>query len=118
MVGTQCGDEALREIAHSLFQALRPYDLCVRFAGDEFVIVLGDCSREAAKLKRRELQERIEQIALTAGAGCRVGVSAGAAVYPHDGHSADLLLSCADRRMYSDKESRKGSLAPLLSRSN
>jgi diguanylate cyclase (GGDEF)-like protein/putative nucleotidyltransferase with HDIG domain len=106
--GHETGDEALREIAQALLQALRPYDMCVRFAGDEFVVVLGDCPREAAELKRIELQELIERITVTADAAVvTVGASAGAAVYPHDGHSANLLLSCADRRMYNDKAARR-----------
>src|SRR5207245_988170 len=46
--GHNVGDHALREVAQALQGALRPYDLCVRYAGDEFIIVLADCSRDAA----------------------------------------------------------------------
>ena len=60
--GHNVGDRALREVADALQGTLRPYDLCVRYAGDEFIVVLTDCSREAAELKRRELQERIAEI--------------------------------------------------------
>src|SRR5438309_11060838 len=42
--GHNVGDHALRAVAQELQQALRPYDLCVRYAGDEFIVVLGDCS--------------------------------------------------------------------------
>ena len=47
--GHHVGDHALREVAAALQGALRPYDLCVRYAGDEFIVVLADCSREAAE---------------------------------------------------------------------
>ena len=47
--GHHVGDHALREVADALQGALRPYDLCVRYAGDEFIVVLADCSREAAE---------------------------------------------------------------------
>ena len=40
--GHHVGDAALRAISGELQLALRPYDLCVRYAGDEFIVVLGD----------------------------------------------------------------------------
>src|SRR5207244_5205353 len=54
--GHNVGDHALREVATALQSGLRSYDLCVRYAGDEFIVVLADCSRELAEVKRRELQ--------------------------------------------------------------
>ena len=90
--------------------ALRPYDLCVRYAGDEFIVVLADCSREAADAKRRELQAKIAEIQLEVRAGkrLRLGVSAGAAVFPHDGTTYEELLADADHLMYRDKAARRG----------
>ena len=70
--GHHVGDNALREVAAALQGALRPYDLCVRYAGDEFIIVLADCSREAAEAKRRELQERSSAIELEVRPGKRL----------------------------------------------
>src|SRR5439155_1488279 len=70
--GHNVGDHALREVAAALQGALRPYDLCVRYAGDEFIVVLADCSREAADLKRRELQARIAEIRVDVRAGKRL----------------------------------------------
>ncbi|MFN7918203.1 MAG: diguanylate cyclase [Vicinamibacterales bacterium] len=106
--GHAVGDQVLREISRALLGSLRSYDMCVRFAGDEFVIVLGDCPPDAAELKRLELQRRIEEIALEVDATVlRVGASAGAANYPHDGVTYDALLATADRRMYNDKARRR-----------
>src|SRR6185436_20635802 len=56
--GHHVGDHALREVASALQNGLRSYDLCVRYAGDEFIVVLADCTRDAAEVKRRELQQR------------------------------------------------------------
>lgn len=108
--GHNVGDHALREVANALQGALRPYDLCVRYAGDEFIVVLADCSREAADTKRRELQARIAEIQLDVRPGkrLRLGVSAGAAVFPHDGNTYEELLADADHLMYRDKASRRG----------
>jgi len=110
--GHSIGDAALREVSAALRAALRPYDLCVRFAGDEFIVVLSNCSREDAEAKRREFQSRLSEIALTVAPGhvARLAVSAGAAVFPHDGVTYDALLTAADRRMYLDKAARRGEL--------
>jgi diguanylate cyclase (GGDEF)-like protein/putative nucleotidyltransferase with HDIG domain len=108
--GHHVGDRALREMSLALQGTLRPYDLCVRYAGDEFIVVLTDCSREAAELKRVELQERIGQIEIEVRTGkrLRLAASAGAAVFPHDGSDYETLLAEADHRMYRDKAVRRG----------
>jgi diguanylate cyclase (GGDEF)-like protein/putative nucleotidyltransferase with HDIG domain len=108
--GHSVGDHALREVATALQGALRPYDLCVRYAGDEFIVVLADCAREAADAKRRELQQRVADIQLEVRAGKRLqlGVSAGAAVFPHEGATYEELLANADHLMYRDKAARHG----------
>jgi len=82
----------------------------VRYAGDEFIVVLADCSREAAEIKRRELQTRIAEIQVDVRAGkrLRLGASAGAAVFPNDGATYEALLAAADHLMYRDKAARRG----------
>jgi diguanylate cyclase (GGDEF)-like protein/putative nucleotidyltransferase with HDIG domain len=112
--GHHVGDHALREVAGALQGALRTYDLCVRYAGDEFIVVLADCSRELAEVKRRELQARVSEIEIEVRAGKRVrlAVSAGAAVFPQDGATYETLLADADHRMYRDKAARRGHIGP------
>jgi diguanylate cyclase (GGDEF)-like protein/putative nucleotidyltransferase with HDIG domain len=107
--GHHVGDRALRVAAETLRSGLRPYDLCVRFAGDEFIAVLSDCTPEAAEQKRRELQDLVGAIALDVDAGdpLQLSASAGAAVFPRDGASYEALLAEADRRMYEDKGQRR-----------
>ena len=107
--GHHVGDRALREVASALQTGLRPYDLCVRYAGDEFIVVLSECSRELAEARRRELQERIAAIELEVrpGKAIHLGASIGAAVYPHDGANYEALLADADHRMYRDKTHRR-----------
>jgi diguanylate cyclase (GGDEF)-like protein/putative nucleotidyltransferase with HDIG domain len=111
--GHHVGDNALRQVAAALQTGLRSYDLCVRYAGDEFIIVLADCSREAADAKRRELQQRVSEIEIEVRAGKKItlAASAGAAVYPHDGATYEALLADADHRMYRDKAARRSQVA-------
>src|SRR5262245_34098149 len=107
--GHSVGDHALRQVADALQAALRPYDLCVRYAGDEFIIVLGDCSRDYANAKMRELQERVSEIDLEVRTGkhLRLAASAGVSVFPEDGTTYEMLMADADQRMYRDKAARR-----------
>jgi diguanylate cyclase (GGDEF)-like protein/putative nucleotidyltransferase with HDIG domain len=107
--GHHVGDRALCEVARVLRTAIRPYDICVRYAGDEFIVVLSGCSADEAEHKRAELQQGIDEVYFEARPGKRVhlGVSVGAAVFPQDGESYESLLATADNRMYQDKSSRK-----------
>jgi diguanylate cyclase (GGDEF)-like protein len=130
--GHHIGDRALREIAGVLRAAIRPYDICVRYAGDEFIVVLSGCGAEEAERKRVELQTVIDEVVFEARPGKRLklGISIGAAVFPHDGNTYETLLATADNRMYHDKTSRKGrvgatdrpssrhDLAPIMSDSD
>ncbi len=110
--GHSVGDHALRKVAAVLQTTLRTYDLCVRYAGDEFIAVLADCTREAAEAKRLELQQRVGEIELEVRAGrtIRLGMSAGCSVFPYDGATYEELLASADQRMYRDKAARRASL--------
>jgi diguanylate cyclase (GGDEF)-like protein/putative nucleotidyltransferase with HDIG domain len=111
--GHHVGDRALREVAGVLRAAIRPYDICVRYAGDEFIVVLSGCSADEAERKRLELQQAIDEVVFEARAGKRLqlGISIGAAVFPHDGATYETLLATADSRMYRDKTRRKRQIA-------
>jgi diguanylate cyclase (GGDEF)-like protein/putative nucleotidyltransferase with HDIG domain len=114
--GHHIGDKALRAVAGMLRAAIRPYDICVRYAGDEFIVVLSGCGHEEAEAKRLELQQAIDELVFEARPGVRLplAISAGAAVFPHDGDSYESLLAHADSCMYRDKSTRKGDSARQL----
>jgi diguanylate cyclase (GGDEF)-like protein/putative nucleotidyltransferase with HDIG domain len=110
MHGHHVGDKALREVARVLRTGIRPYDICVRYAGDEFVVVLSGCGAEEAEQKQRELQQAISEIPFEVRPGryVQLGSSFGSAVFPRDGEAYETLLATADKRMYEDKARRKG----------
>ena len=107
--GHHVGDRALREVAGVLRAAIRPYDICVRYAGDEFIVVLSGCGGEEAECKRLELQRAVDHLQFEPrpGKGLPLAISIGAAIFPHDGDSYETLLATADSRMYRDKTRRK-----------
>ena len=107
--GHHVGDRALRDVAGVLRAGIRPYDICVRYAGDEFIVVLSGCGGEEAERKRLELQRAVDDLQFEARPGkmLPLAISIGAAVFPHDGDSYETLLANADSRMYRDKTRRK-----------
>ncbi len=115
--GHHIGDRALCEVARVLRAAIRPYDICVRYAGDEFIVVLSGCGADEAERKRVELQRAVDEVYFEARPGKRLplGISIGCAVFPQDGESYETLLATADSRMYQDKAGRKRTgEAPML----
>jgi diguanylate cyclase (GGDEF)-like protein/putative nucleotidyltransferase with HDIG domain len=107
--GHHIGDRALREVAKVLRSGIRPYDICVRYAGDEFIVVLSGCGQDEAERKRMELQRAVDAVQFEARPGRRLplAISVGAAIFPHDGDTYESLLATADSRMYRDKTRRK-----------
>jgi len=112
--GHHIGDRALREVAAVLRAAIRPYDICVRYAGDEFIVVLSGCGSDEAERKRLELQRAVDHLQFEPRPGKQLAlaISVGAAIFPHDGESYETLLATADSRMYRDKTRRKRRTAP------
>jgi diguanylate cyclase (GGDEF)-like protein len=111
--GHLAGDRALQEVAKVLQQTTRAYDTCVRYGGDEFVVLLPSSGSAEAEEQRRRVQEAVAAISLHADDGQEIPlrVSAGASVFPEDGETYERLLARADRRMYRNKAESKTTLS-------
>ena len=107
--GHEVGDRALCAVGQKLRSEIRPYDICVRYAGDEFVVVLSGVSGVELLNRQEQLRKAIETVLFEPSPGVQLplGVSVGEAAFPHDGETYDVLFETADRRMYEDKSSRK-----------
>jgi diguanylate cyclase (GGDEF)-like protein len=107
--GHEAGDRALRAVGTVLGSTIRDNDLCARFAGDEFVVLLWDTTPEQETRRLRELQAAVAAYPFEPRPGVQVSlsISAGPARFPVDGRTFEELLAAADERMYHDKAGRR-----------
>ena len=104
--GHAAGDEVLRVIGQRASDNLRGTDMVARFGGEEFVVVMGDTTRELAAMVAERIRERIaaEPIALPDDPnGINVSVSIGIATAGPEDTTPDDLLRRADAAMYRAK---------------
>lgn len=102
--GHLAGDEVLRIVARRLQSGVRAGDVAVRWAGDEFVLLLDALTDPQALAQRARLvADHVAEPFALAGGQARVAVSIGGARFPADGRSVDQLLASADSAMYRAK---------------
>jgi diguanylate cyclase (GGDEF)-like protein len=112
--GHGAGDDALVLVAGTLDSERREGDLCCRYGGEEFTLLLDRTPGETALSIAERLRQRVEALEFTAG-GQRVPLtlSAGVAAFPelHVKTASELLLF-ADGALYEAK--RRGRNRCLL----
>jgi diguanylate cyclase (GGDEF)-like protein len=100
--GHLAGSRALYRLAEVLRASCRSIDTAARFGGDEFGLILVETDAAARAVAQRVCEDLAAQIEVPP-----LSASAGVAVYPQDGETADQLLQAADRGLYQMKGSRR-----------
>jgi diguanylate cyclase (GGDEF)-like protein len=91
--GHDAGDEAVRQVAASLASSIRRGDTIARIGGDEFAVLLADLDRaEDVHPYGRRLMDAAKRPLEVGGTRVQVTASAGAAIFPGDGESAEALI--------------------------
>jgi diguanylate cyclase (GGDEF)-like protein len=104
--GHDAGDQALILVAHTLEAHRRESDLCCRYGGEEFTILLEDTRGDAALRLAERLRAAIEALAMEYdGQAIPLTLTLGVAAYPelHIKTASELLL-LADEALYQGKE--------------
>jgi diguanylate cyclase (GGDEF)-like protein/PAS domain S-box-containing protein len=102
--GHAVGDLLLCEVAARIRGCLRERDIAARVGGDEFVVLLPDCSGAAAAWDIAEsLRTRLMAPCRLPEGLFQLAASIGVATFPADGADAEALLMHADRAMYVAK---------------
>lgn len=112
-LGHTCGDQLLRLMADRLSRAVGSSGQVSRLGGDEFVIVSREPRCFESQLKKLVL-DAAEPMSL-GGKQSRVTLSAGLAIFPHDGGNVAELFSNADMAMYRAKASGKNAVSAYSS---
>ena len=109
--GHPVGDEFLRFFANQLLEGIREGDVVIRYAGDEFVILLPNTTLEAAKTVGERLIEATRKKSMENNPRIHTTVSIGLATYPEHAKSAEELIKHADDALYSSKRNGRDRLS-------
>jgi diguanylate cyclase (GGDEF)-like protein len=99
--GHLAGDDVLKEVAAVIGGTARREDIAARFGGEEFILVLENCTLEDAALKAEGLRKRIEDLKPNA---LNITASFGVAKLSGEINTCTLLFDSADKALYAAKE--------------
>ncbi|MFL5843755.1 MAG: diguanylate cyclase domain-containing protein [Solirubrobacteraceae bacterium] len=107
-LGHPAGDRLLRGVADTLLATVRTGDTVVRHGGDEFCIVAPETGAAEAEALGGRIHDALAAIEVL---GSPLTATVGAAVFPDDGPTPELLLDAADGAERSAKSGRHRQLA-------
>ena len=105
--GHQTGDKVLQAVAQYLNDSVRKTDICGRFGGEEFVLLLPNTPGRNATFLANRLRSGFSEIIYT-GLGIpsdtTITVSGGVATCPRDATTLETLIASADEALYEAKD--------------
>ncbi|MCK4911717.1 MAG: diguanylate cyclase [Thermodesulfovibrionales bacterium] len=98
------GDEAIKRSSEIMHSALRESDMVIRLGGDEFLLVLPNCTMGEASTIWGRISEGVKNYNENSGKPYALKLSHGFALYGRDSLlNVDELISMADKEMYREK---------------
>ncbi len=108
-LGHLAGDRVLRAMSDTLRRSVRAFDVCTRFGGEEFAILMPGSSAASAVQSAERIRQRVEQYPFDPRVippPTRPTISLGVAVLTGDSSAHDLIAR-ADRALYAAKAAGK-----------
>ena len=99
--GHLVGDDVLKFLAKMMRELSREGDLCFRYGGEEFAIIIPNNDRDTAYTVAERLRKALETTPSPTGEA--VKISLGIAVYPEDGMKVKEIIAAADAALYRSK---------------
>ncbi len=108
--GHLIGSELLARAGQRLQEICRKGDLCFRYGGDEFVVLMPETVATQAHEIAQELHRDLTttRFRMKNGLELTVSASVGLATAPADGESIHTVIGAADSRMYGVKNDGRG----------
>lgn len=108
-IGHVLGDRVLVKVSALLMKGIRASDVACRFGGDEFCLILPDCSKEEGIQRADSLRQTMEKLTFDpAEEGIqRITMSFGVATLPANGITREELIQTADNALYIAKKTGK-----------
>jgi len=100
--GHAIGDDVLRKFAGVLMMTCRIYDGLYRIGGEEFAVILQDCTLENARIVAERIRQNILDFEYSLSGEANVTTSIGVAGYVM-GISAEEMMGKADDALYQAK---------------
>jgi diguanylate cyclase (GGDEF)-like protein/PAS domain S-box-containing protein len=103
--GHDAGDLVLQSLADLLRNFFRATDICCRYGGEEFAIILPESTSHDAALRANALRSEVKSLRLQYKKESlgQLTLSVGVAAFPEHGSTSDELLKIADRCLYESK---------------
>jgi diguanylate cyclase (GGDEF)-like protein len=113
--GHPAGDAVLREVAARVKRSVRDVDVCGRYGGEEFVVILPQTPLDGALLVAERIREAVKAKPFELRGDERtITVSLGVAVYPQHADQGQSLIEAADSALYRSKENGRDRVSPAL----
>jgi diguanylate cyclase (GGDEF)-like protein len=111
--GHQAGDVLLRALGDCLLGRTRGQDVCCRFGGEEFAVILSGGNLEAGRQRAEILREEVKSLIVHHGGQllARVSLSVGVAAFPLHANTAEKLVRAADAALYRAKSEGRDRVA-------
>jgi len=106
--GHLVGDKVLKELVKILKKNLREQDKVIRYAGDEFIIVVENGEISYLKKIATRIKEEVEKAVFENNIKCTISI--GIARYPQDAKCLEELIELADQALYFSKRRGKNKL--------